>query len=200
MTRMPLNVVRHCTGERFGHLTVLRFAGMLRDGRCTAAAWLCRCDCGNESVVRGKNLRNGGTTSCGCSRGQDARRLKCELSERTPEDCEDYSPERLRALLADRPAALRQPAGFWRNAVEALLGDQLVDPNRSSQFRMPATPLGRIERVGAELAGLRAVGLITHAQQRKLLKLFLEGPDAETSRRAGQPRPKRKSARRSRSR
>ncbi len=29
--------------------------------------WLCMCDCGNELVVRGNDLRSGHTKSCGCS-------------------------------------------------------------------------------------------------------------------------------------
>lgn len=28
--------------------------------------WLCKCDCGNETVVEGGNLRSGHTKSCGC--------------------------------------------------------------------------------------------------------------------------------------
>jgi len=30
------------------------------------AMWLCRCDCGEERIVLGKNLRDGHTLSCGC--------------------------------------------------------------------------------------------------------------------------------------
>ena len=29
-------------------------------------AWLCRCDCGEETIVRTCHLRNGHTVSCGC--------------------------------------------------------------------------------------------------------------------------------------
>jgi hypothetical protein len=28
--------------------------------------WLCRCDCGNETMVKVKQLKNGNTKSCGC--------------------------------------------------------------------------------------------------------------------------------------
>lgn len=50
-------------GQRFGRLTVLELAG-----RTTArqAAWRCVCDCGMVTIVRGQDLRNGHTTSCGC--------------------------------------------------------------------------------------------------------------------------------------
>lgn len=52
------------TGQRFGILTVVERAGS--DSR-KRAMWKCRCDCGNESVVHGSNLRRNHTTSCGCS-------------------------------------------------------------------------------------------------------------------------------------
>ncbi|MFB6873719.1 hypothetical protein [Streptomyces sp. NPDC056323] len=50
------------TGQRFGRLVVIAEAGR-QDRKVT---WLCRCDCGTESTVRGANLRSGHTTSCGC--------------------------------------------------------------------------------------------------------------------------------------
>lgn len=50
------------TGESFGRLTVIERCGSI-DGH---AAWLCKCICGNTTVVNGKWLRAGRTTSCGC--------------------------------------------------------------------------------------------------------------------------------------
>ena len=50
------------TGQKFGRLTVVKRAGT-KDNQ---AMWLCRCDCGNEIIVQGGNLRNGNTKSCGC--------------------------------------------------------------------------------------------------------------------------------------
>ena len=50
------------TGQRFGKLTALAPAENI--GGCTA--WLCRCDCGQETVVITKRLRDGHRTSCGC--------------------------------------------------------------------------------------------------------------------------------------
>lgn len=51
-------------GKVFGRLTVIQ-AGEKIKGRDT---WLCKCECGNEVTVYGKNLRNGTTKSCGCLR------------------------------------------------------------------------------------------------------------------------------------
>ena len=53
------------TGQRYGRLTVLGFFGTDNHGR---SKWLCRCDCGNETVVAGGDLRKKKwpTVSCGC--------------------------------------------------------------------------------------------------------------------------------------
>lgn len=49
-------------GQCFGRLTVVSRA----ENNGTRAQWMCRCDCGNTSIVVGKDLRNGRTKSCGC--------------------------------------------------------------------------------------------------------------------------------------
>lgn len=54
------------TGMKFNKLLVLNRE---HNPRYKHASWLCRCDCGNLTVVVGNNLRNGGTKSCGCSKG-----------------------------------------------------------------------------------------------------------------------------------
>ena len=51
-------------GNQYGRLEVIAFA----DARYGKARWLCRCDCGNETIVTGKYLRTGHTRSCGCLR------------------------------------------------------------------------------------------------------------------------------------
>lgn len=51
------------TGNRYGRLTVICRAGSTKGGM---ARWLCKCDCGCETVTRGYDLRSGNTKSCGC--------------------------------------------------------------------------------------------------------------------------------------
>ena len=53
-------------GQRYGKLTVLSFAGRRPSGKQKKTVWLCRCDCGNEKVIVGAEMKNGHTTSCGC--------------------------------------------------------------------------------------------------------------------------------------
>jgi hypothetical protein len=52
------------TGQVFGRLTVIGFAGTAN----RRALWLCRCECGNEHNAQGKLLRDGKVKSCGCLR------------------------------------------------------------------------------------------------------------------------------------
>lgn len=51
-------------GNKYGKLTVIKFHHTNKNGN---AFWLCSCDCGLSTVVCGSYLRNGHTTSCGCS-------------------------------------------------------------------------------------------------------------------------------------
>lgn len=52
------------TGKRFGRLVVLSKA----EPKSRQTAWLCLCDCGNEKICFGTNLKRGKTQSCGCLR------------------------------------------------------------------------------------------------------------------------------------
>ena len=56
-----MSVIKDEAGKRYSKLTVVSFAGVI--GRY--ATFLCRCDCGNETIVRGSDLRTGNTKSCG---------------------------------------------------------------------------------------------------------------------------------------
>lgn len=59
------------TGQKFGKLTALY--SFKKEG-IVDKFWHCKCDCGNEWDVRGHDLRNGHTTSCGCliqSKGEE---------------------------------------------------------------------------------------------------------------------------------
>lgn len=58
------------TGQRFGMLTVIERAGSYRHDTAQFATWLCRCNCGNEKIVIGANLKAGRTKSCGCMMGR----------------------------------------------------------------------------------------------------------------------------------
>lgn len=57
------------TGKKFGKLTVIERTENIGN----RVAWLCKCDCGNEKVVRGDDLKTGNTKSCGCYRDEFKR-------------------------------------------------------------------------------------------------------------------------------
>lgn len=58
------------TGQQFGNLVVLHRGEDIPDGKQKKPGWVCQCLlCGNIKTISGKNLRNGKSTSCGCTRG-----------------------------------------------------------------------------------------------------------------------------------
>lgn len=46
------------TGKQFGRWLVKEYVGKEK--------WLCICECGNQKIVKGRNLRSGESKSCGC--------------------------------------------------------------------------------------------------------------------------------------
>lgn len=50
------------TGNKYGRLTVIKRA----ENQGKKKMWLCKCDCGNEKIVRADSLKNGSIKSCGC--------------------------------------------------------------------------------------------------------------------------------------
>lgn len=59
-------------GQKFGRLTVIEFH---HKDKYNNLYWLCKCDCGNETVVRAGNLRTGHTVSCGCYMRERSKEL-----------------------------------------------------------------------------------------------------------------------------
>lgn len=61
------NLLKDLIGQKFGRLTVLkRVEDIINSKNKHHTQWLCQCDCGNFIEVRGSNLINGSTKSCGC--------------------------------------------------------------------------------------------------------------------------------------
>ena len=53
------------TGLRFGRLVVISYNEEVTKQK-KRTYWNCKCDCGNEKVIRGSHLRSGDIVSCGC--------------------------------------------------------------------------------------------------------------------------------------
>lgn len=60
------------TGEKYGRLTVMKRVGTKNRN----AMWLCKCDCGNETIVSRSGLIRGQTTSCGCYQKEVISQIK----------------------------------------------------------------------------------------------------------------------------
>lgn len=71
-SRKKLNL----TGQRYGKLTALAPAENIG----ARTAWLCRCDCGREIVVKTVHLRSGHKMSCGCQDGSGGSKTALGLT------------------------------------------------------------------------------------------------------------------------
>ena len=74
-------------GQRFGRLTAVQMLGLDQHHK---TRWLCRCDCGGETITTITTLRRGSSQSCGCfqrERAGDANRThgasRLEIEYRT---------------------------------------------------------------------------------------------------------------------
>lgn len=103
---------KNCTGKysfgpgaRFGRLEVLSVS---EDGSPSRTKWLCRCDCGADTVVRADALASGATQSCGC--------LQKELA----------AEKLLKRTLTHGDAASREHA-IWRSMKNRCLNPKTPD-------------------------------------------------------------------------
>lgn len=70
-------------GERYGRLVVIEFAGFNRFGH---RLWRFICDCGNQKIASGSQVRSGHTRSCGCLHSETLRaRLTTHGMKNIPE-------------------------------------------------------------------------------------------------------------------
>lgn len=64
MRQRGFNSKKDLTGQRFGKLAVIKDSE--KRGKNGQVYWLCKCDCGKETLVYGQNLTNKKIISCGC--------------------------------------------------------------------------------------------------------------------------------------
>ena len=130
-------------GQRFGRLLVVKQAASIQHGNACSLAWLCTCDCGRRTTVRGDSLRGGKTTSCGCYQQDQAtthgmRRLKRSGSierirsreykawMRAKEDC--YNPNRARYKYYGGRGI--EVCERWRDSFENFFADMGKKPSK----------------------------------------------------------------------
>jgi len=67
------------TNKRFGKLIAIRDSGIKQD---RTTKWICKCDCGNETIVSVSHLNSGHTVSCGCfMKEESAKRIYCNYKQ-----------------------------------------------------------------------------------------------------------------------
>ena len=71
---MTRGVFDDLTGKVFGRLRAVRQG----PNRPKGAQWVCRCECGNYTQVRGQYLKGGQTKSCGCAKAYMCREKMLE--------------------------------------------------------------------------------------------------------------------------
>lgn len=102
-------------GRIFGRLTVVdRHTLYPKDGN---HAYLCRCECGSEKVVRWKNLIRGTTKSCGCLQNEWHQKMAEVKKARVAKKQEKYRAylEKLAAVQPDGIPVTKHPLfNTWR--------------------------------------------------------------------------------------
>lgn len=81
--------LKDLTGQKFGHLTVLKWLGTFNKN----SKYLVKCDCGKEYEIFASNLTQGTTTSCGCSK-------------------ESHGEQKIRALLIENNIQFENQKSF----------------------------------------------------------------------------------------
>ena len=70
MSYILLNRTKDISGNKYGDLVVIDFAGYLSRGKQNTAFWNCQCLCGNNKTIRADLLISKMLSSCGCKRGK----------------------------------------------------------------------------------------------------------------------------------
>ena len=70
-------------GRKYGRLTVIdRAEDYISPKGWHDSRWVCQCECGNKTIVRGLLLRNGHTTSCGCYASEQIAKFNTETKKK----------------------------------------------------------------------------------------------------------------------
>lgn len=86
------------TGNIYGYLTVLKRSPENTKGG--QAQWICACKCGNIITVRGIDLRNGHTKSCGCY--QKERTSEASIKDITGQTIGNFTVLRIAREQSDK--------------------------------------------------------------------------------------------------
>ena len=91
--------LKDLTGHKINRLTVLK---RVENDINNNTRWLCRCDCGNEVIVIGDNLRRGTTKSCGCYNRETLSKARYKHGHSDPSN-KTYNSWRAMIQRCDNP-------------------------------------------------------------------------------------------------
>ena len=123
------------TGTKFSRWTVIKLEKIIK----SQYFWLCKCDCGNDKVVRESDLKRGKSKSCKCLRGENLALLNTKLKS-THKKCKtteykSWSSIKSRCLnKKDKDYHNYGGRGIticenWKNSFENFLKDMGTKPN-----------------------------------------------------------------------
>ncbi len=67
-------------GQKFERLVVIK---RVENNKWGSSRWLCLCDCDNETIIQGGDLRSGAAKSCGCLRKEKLMKRLTKHGHRT---------------------------------------------------------------------------------------------------------------------
>jgi hypothetical protein len=105
--------LKDITGNKYGKLTVLSYAG--------GGKWECRCDCGKTVTARGDHLKSGNTVSCGCQNEKNIHAKKRNMKDITGEIHGDL--EVLRYVRSDKTGTVWECKCHLCGKIVELRGD-----------------------------------------------------------------------------
>ena len=71
---MPIKDLLH---KKFGRLSVVEYS---YEQSGNLSYWLCKCDCGNQIVVRGSHLTQNDIQSCGCLQAENRKNRRSNIT------------------------------------------------------------------------------------------------------------------------
>ena len=90
-------------GNTYGKLTVIKQVPKPKINSSRGSWWLCRCECGNETIVKGNALKSGGTISCGCLVSKGELAIRNILNSKTVKFETQYIFDDCRSTITNRP-------------------------------------------------------------------------------------------------
>lgn len=151
--------------QRFGKLVILSLHESIKNKgyRGSIHVYLCQCDCGNTTLARRGNLKNGHTSSCGCKRGvgfREKMRVENDLTGITygrltvlGRDEEDFK-KFLCSCECGNTASVRsaelkkfhtQSCGCLQKEISSKILEDYKQDHRKSLGHDPLVPMGNIE-------------------------------------------------------